>query len=291
MTEQRDKGIEARLSGQLRGHRIVVPETRQLDILAALLERRGADVLRLPLVSIRDVDDPKPVNVWLQSFIDRPPDYFVILTGEGLRRLRGFAERAGREEAFVQALRKVFTVCRGPKPGRALWEIGLKPGLTAVEPTTDGVIASMRAFDLRQRRAAVQLYGQEPNRPLMDFLESEAAEVMGVAPYRYASASDETRIVQFIRELPDAPYTAITFTSQPQFRRLQSVARQHRLEDPLVSGLNRICVAAVGPVVAACLREAGVRVTTMPEGSWFMKPMVSALVDYVNSLPAEKTLE
>ena len=36
---------------------VAVPEARQLDVLASLLERRGASVLRCPLVSILDSPD------------------------------------------------------------------------------------------------------------------------------------------------------------------------------------------------------------------------------------------
>ncbi len=36
-------------------------------------------------------------------------------------------------------------------------------------------------------------------------------------------------------------------------------------------------VAAVGPVVAATLGAYGVRVETMPESAWFMKPLTAAL--------------
>ena len=42
-----------------------MPETRELDVLAQMLERDGAIVIRCPLVSIRDVPDPAPVVVWL----------------------------------------------------------------------------------------------------------------------------------------------------------------------------------------------------------------------------------
>ena len=77
----------------LQGEYVALPESRQLDVLADLLENRGAAVLRLPLVSILDAPDAAPIEQWLRTFIAEPCDYFIILTGEGLRRLVGFAER------------------------------------------------------------------------------------------------------------------------------------------------------------------------------------------------------
>jgi uroporphyrinogen-III synthase len=46
------------MSVALAGRRIAVPETRELDVFAQMLERHGANVVRCPLVAIRDVPDP-----------------------------------------------------------------------------------------------------------------------------------------------------------------------------------------------------------------------------------------
>jgi uroporphyrinogen-III synthase len=168
----------------LKGRLIALPETRQLDVLSAMLEKRGASVLRCPLVSILDAPDPEPVNHWLLRCIETPFDDFIILTGEGIRRLRGFAARLGAEARWIESLRGVRKLARGPKPGRALQEIGLKPELQAAEPTTEGVIATLDGLDLRGRRVAVQLYGDDPNERLMQYLSGRGIEADTVAPYR-----------------------------------------------------------------------------------------------------------
>src|SRR6185437_15401136 len=46
------------------GRTIAVPESREIEVFAALLERRGAHVIRCPLVAIRDAPDPAPVLEW-----------------------------------------------------------------------------------------------------------------------------------------------------------------------------------------------------------------------------------
>jgi uroporphyrinogen-III synthase len=95
------------MSNALAGRRIVVPETRELDLLAQMLERHGAATVRCPLVAIRDVADAAPVEAWLDRFIADPPDDLILLTGEGLGRLIGFAERAGIDAPFVATLAAV----------------------------------------------------------------------------------------------------------------------------------------------------------------------------------------
>jgi uroporphyrinogen-III synthase len=84
--------------------------------------------------------------------------------------------------------------------------------------------------------------------------------------------------VEFIQTLHAGRIDAVTFTSQPQFKRLQDVARAHGLEPALHAGLKRTLLAAVGPLVAQQLREAGFDVAVMPDKSWFMKPLVTALM-------------
>jgi uroporphyrinogen-III synthase len=266
----------------LSGQYIAVPESRQLDILVDMLESRGARVLRLPLVTILDAPDHQKIENWLHEFISRPCELFIILTGEGLRRLVGFAERAACRDAFIQALSRTTKICRGPKPGRALKELSLKPDMLGSAPTTAGIIESLHAVELKGRRVAVQLYGEDPNLLLMEYLREHGAIAIPVAPYIYASNTEEQVVVDFIAELQDESLTpkitAMMFTSQPQYTRLLDVAQKRGCEQQLQRGLARIKIVAVGPVVAEQLRTAGVNVQVMPESSFFMKPMVMALV-------------
>ncbi|MCB1664485.1 MAG: uroporphyrinogen-III synthase [Pseudomonadales bacterium] len=269
---------EQEASGGLQGQLVAVPESRQLDVLEDLLRNRGAQVMRVPLIAILDAPDSAPILRWLREFIANPPDYFIILTGEGLRRLLGFAQREGIEASFREALAGVCRICRGPKPGRALKEIDLKPDVLGKAPTTAGIIETLAELPIEQKRVAVQLYGEEPNLPLMEYLQARRALALPVAPYIYAPRSDEERVLELIEALATGQITMMTFTSQPQYARLQSVARAHGLEERLASGLARVHVAAVGPVVAEQLRQAGVSVAVMPESLFFMKPMVTELV-------------
>src|SRR5260370_11289490 len=115
----------------LAGRRIALLEHRELDRLGRMLEEQGAETLRCPLVAIVDAADPAPVRAWIERAIAAPFDDLVLMTGEGLRRLRGAAERAGLEPDFRDALGRMRTITRGPKPARALREIGMSPALRA----------------------------------------------------------------------------------------------------------------------------------------------------------------
>ena len=265
----------------LAGRRVAIPESRELNLFAGMMESRGADVVRCPLVSIYDAPDRQGIETWLHNFVAGDFDDIILLTGEGLRRLLGFAERAGGDlrEDFIAALGRVRKITRGPKPGAALRKIGLKSDLLGAQPTTEGIIQTLSAESLSGRKIAVQLYGTNPNQPLMDFLSGAGAEVSAVAPYVYADDAEDARVEALVEELCNGTLDAIAFTSTPQVRRLFQVAKKYGREDALLAGLNRIPVAAVGPVVADVLTERGVTVPIMPDSAYFMKPLVRRLVE------------
>jgi len=259
----------------LTGRTIAIPETRELEVFASMLERRGATVIRCPLVAIRDAPDPGPVLEWCRTFANGGCDDLVLLTGEGLRRLLTCIERhePALKSPFIAALTAARKITRGPKPARALRELGLKPDIAAEVPTTEGVIASLRAHSLTGRRVGVQLYGTDPNRPLVDFLQSTGAAVLTVAPYVYADATDDQAVLELLARLRAGGVEAIAFTSTPQVERLFSLAPAEEVK----AALAATQVAAVGPVVADTLAAHGVAVNLMPADSFFLKPLTSVL--------------
>lgn len=265
------------LISPLAGRVIALPESRQLDVLAALFERRQARVVRVPLVSIHDAPEQGAVLAWLRDFLGSPPDLLIALTGEGLRRLRAAAQRNDIEADFIAALGRVEVLSRGPKPAKALREMGLSAPQLAVAPTTEGVIESLGQMALQGKSIAVQLYGEDPNEKLMGFLkEQDLATVSKVAPYVYADESATQDVVDLIGCLASGEIEMIAFTSKPQLRRLLSVARSNELTEDLRRGMERTLVAAIGPVVGQELHQAGFPVSVMPQSSYFMKPLVRA---------------
>jgi uroporphyrinogen-III synthase len=261
----------------LRGKVVAVPEARQLDVLAGLLERRGATTLRCPLVAIHDHPDQATVLAWIERLVAEPADLVVFYTGEGIERLLTCAEHAGRGADFRAALARTPKLTRGPKPKRALRTLGLAPEHEAPEPTTAGLVAAARDIATPRGRVAIQLYDERQDAALIEYFRSRGATVDCVAPYVYASAADEAQVVELIGALAAGSVHAVAFTSTAQVRRLFEVASKHGIEPALGAGLVHTPVAAVGPVVRDELLAAGVRVDAMPEESFSMKPLVTSV--------------
>lgn len=263
------------MSEPLSNRVIAIAETRELDVFATMLERRGARVLRYPLVQIIDAPDPQPVLAWIRAMARGEFDDLILLTGEGLRRLLRCIElhEPTLRPAFLTALGKVRKITRGPKPARALRELGLGAELPAEHPTTAGVIETLRRVDLNGRRIGVQLYGDDPNQPLIDFLRQCQARLHPVAPYRYADGSTDSAVSQLLAQMQAGSVDAIAFTSKAQVERLFRAAPA----EIVAAALAATQVAAVGPIVSDALARHGVQVGAMPDAAWSMKPLTSAL--------------
>jgi uroporphyrinogen-III synthase len=261
------------MSLPLANRTIALAEGRQLEELALMLEKEGARTLRYPLLSILDAPDETPVLDWLGKLTEDKLAWIVLMTGEGVRRLVSLADRHGLREQVIAAMGRARTITRGPKPVRALKEIGLTPSLVAPVPTTEGVIAALRAEELQGRTVGVQMYSPS-NPPLMQFLQDAGARVSAVLPYIYAPASDADRVADLVWTMAEGRVDAVVFTSSPQVDRLFDVALERNLESSLREGLARTQVASVGPVLSEHLQARGVTVHICPEQGFVMKNLV-----------------
>jgi uroporphyrinogen-III synthase len=261
--------------GTLQGLKILVPESRELDLFAAMLEGEGAIALRCPLVRILPLHDTADAARWIDLCRDGAFDELILLTGEGLRHL--LAISGSNCEAFIAALRRQRITVRGPKPTRALREIGLAPDVTAPAPTSEGVLETFGDADLAGRRIGVQLYPGQGGEKMVSALRRRGAEVFTVTPYRYATEAESGLVAGFIQALAAGEIDVIAFTASLQIERLMWVAKESGLEAELKKGLARTAIASIGPVMQDALQKYGLEAQIQPEGSYHMKPLARAI--------------
>jgi uroporphyrinogen-III synthase len=266
------------MADRLNGYRILILETREEAQFSRLLTEQGADVLQCPMFSIEDAPDPAPLEAWIGRAIHEPFDDLVLMTGEGLRRLMKVVRRIGMEKDFIAALGRSRKFARGPKPGRALREIGLEPQQTTERPTSEGIAEMLSRIDLKGHRLGLQLYPDKDHSTLIGAITAQGAEVDPVLPYVYDAKAADSNIVTAIEEMAHGRIDAIALTSSGQARRLFDVAKAHGCEARLREGLTKTPIASVGPVVSDELAAHGLRASISPaEGAYFMKPLISAM--------------
>lgn len=262
----------------LSGLKILVPESRELDLFATMLEAEGAVTVRCPLVRILDLDNTADVEAWIEMLVGGTLQDMIWLTGEGVRRLVPIAAGMGQEPAFTDALRRVRNIARGPKPIRALRELGLTTGLSVPTPTSQGVADALLREDIAGHAMGVQLYPDSGELPLLDQLRNRGARLFPVTPYRYASDAQAEQVVATIRALSEGKIGLVAFTATLQIERLFRVARDKGLQETLREGLARTAIAAVGPLVEETLRSFGLSSTIRPRESFHLKPLVRAII-------------
>jgi len=93
--------------------------------------------------------------------------------------------------------------------------------------------------------------------------------------------SDDTQVLDLVRNVNLGNIDAITFTSPPSVRGLFNFAKRHELWETLQNSLNSFAiVVAVGPSTARELDKNGVMVDVVPS-VFKMKPMIDALALYI----------
>jgi uroporphyrinogen-III synthase len=274
------------MADRLNGYRVLILETREEAQFSRLLTQQGADVMQCPMFAINDAPDPAPVEAWIRRAIERPFDDLVLMTGEGLRRLMKVVRSIDVEQPFITALGRARKFARGPKPGRALREIGLEAQMTTEKPTSEGVAEMLSRLDLKGRRVGLQLYPDKDHAVLIGAISAQGAEVDTVLPYVYDAKAADTNIVTAIEAMARGTIDALALTSSGQARRLFDVAATHNCEARLREGLQKTPIASVGPVVTDELQTHGLHPAILPpEGAYFMKPLISAMAAALGKNP------
>lgn len=266
------------MADRLNGYRVLILETREEAQFSRLLSEQGADVLQCPMFTINDAPDPAPIEGWIGRAIGKPFDDLVLMTGEGTRRLMKVVRRIGVEQEFIASLAKSRKFTRGPKPGKALREIGLESQMTTEKPTSEGVAEMLSRLDLSGHRVGLQLYPDKDHGNLIGAIEARGAVVDPVLPYVYDSKAADANIVAAIDELAGGRIDAVALTNLGQIRRLIDTAKKHGWEQKLREGLTQTPIASVGPAVSDELRSHGLTAAIYPaDEAFFMRPLISAM--------------
>jgi uroporphyrinogen-III synthase len=267
----------------LAGAKIVLLEARMNSELANLVRRHGGEPVSVPAVREVTLDCGAEVAALIDCLSGGAIDYIVFQTGVGVQTLLNEAEKLGRKEELIDALRRTGIVARGPKPTAVLSRNGLKPNVAVPEPfTTADLLAAMEPLELQNKTVAVLHYG-ERNAALAESLWARGAQLQELCLYEWFLPEDTTRFTQLIDEIIHQDFTAIAFTSQIQARHLFQLADEVGRTEALRDALNnRLIVASVGPTCSSVLQSLGVTVRVEPSNPK-MGPLVLALAAYLDT--------
>jgi uroporphyrinogen-III synthase len=245
-------------SDVLRGFRIGVTSDRRSADLIAALERRGAQVLHAPALTIMPNDQDDSLVDETRKLIAARPEVVLVTTGYGMRRWLEVADAAGLGGELTAALEAARIFARGPKAHGAVRAAGLLDAQTSDLDTTASLVDAVIAAELCGRRVAVQLHGYTDEIALTRLAEISDC-VLTVTPYRWVQPNPPDRLTRLIRAACQRQLEALTFTSAPAAAATLEAAEAMGVRREFVQAhAEYVASAAVGPVTAEPLREAGI---------------------------------
>jgi len=237
----------------LAGFTVAVTAERRADELAALLQRRGANVLRAPTLRIVPLGDDAELLAATRHLLDDAPDIVVATTAVGFRGWLEAAAGWGLGERLARALRAGELVARGPKASGAIRAAGLRESWSPESESIAEVRRRLLERDLRGRRVAVQLHG-EPMEGFTAALREAGAGVVEVPVYRWLPPADWAPVDRLVDAVAGRTVDAVSFTSAPAATSLLARARDRGRLDAVLDGLRSdVPAVCVGPVTAGPL--------------------------------------
>jgi uroporphyrinogen-III synthase len=244
--------------GVLRGFRIGVTSDRRSADLIAALERRGAQVVHAPALTIMPNAHDDSLIIETRRLIDARPEVVLVTTGYGMRRWFEVADAAGLGAELTAALEAARIFARGPKAHGAVRAAGLLDAQTSDLHTTASLVDAVVEAGLSGRRVAVQLHGYTDEVALARLAEISDC-VLTVTPYRWVQPNSHDRLSRLIKAACQRQLEALTFTSAPAAAATLEAAEELGMRREFVRALSDyVASAAVGPVTAEPLREAGI---------------------------------
>ncbi|MGH7428762.1 MAG: uroporphyrinogen-III synthase, partial [Candidatus Methylomirabilaceae bacterium] len=259
--------VAAPPAGGLAGLKVVTFESRMAGSMADLIARQGGIPVSAPSMREIPLEENHAALEFAKELLAGRIDMVILLTGVGTRALVQVVETAYPRADFLEALGRVPTIVRGPKPQAVLRELGVPIALAVPEPNTWRELLSAldeSVVPISGRRVAVQEYGIA-NPELIAGLEARGAAVMRVPVYRWALPEDCGPLRRAIREIVEGQIDVAVFTNAVQVPHLLKVAAESGSEESLRRAMREIVVASVGPTCSDSLREHGLTVDLEPE--------------------------
>jgi uroporphyrinogen-III synthase len=244
------------------GRKVLSLESRRGPEMAKLIASYSGEAVIAPSMREVPLESNTEAVAFGRKLFAGGFDVVIFLTGVGTRALARVVETIFPLDQYLEHLRKVAVVARGPKPMAVLREWNVPIAVTAPEPNTWHEL--LRALDensaavpLKGRRVAVQEYGVS-NGDLLAGLAERGAQVTSVPVYEWSLPEDTGPLRSAVTAIARNEIDAILFTTATQADHLLEIADKMKEEDALRRALSRMLVASIGPTTSERLREYGI---------------------------------
>jgi len=258
------------------GRRILVTRSaEQAPPWLAALGAAGAEAVNVPLIAVEGVAEPPGLDDAIRRIRDF--DLLLLTSANAVRHLEACLAPRGVKLSALRAR----TVCVGPATAAAAQQAGLAvTSLPVRRFDAEGLFEAVAAaLPLAGARCLVPR--AEAGRPvLLERLTAAGAEVLALDVYRTVAAAVDAEA--FRARLCAREFDTLSFASPSAVRAFVGL-----LDGPSRAAAEGCVVAAIGPVTAAALAEAGLPAAVVPARAE-AEALVEALERHAATDPGEK---
>ena len=248
------------------GLRVLSLESRRAAEISSLIATYGGEPISAPSMREVPLAENQESLRFVRELIAGSFDIVVFLTGVGARALLKVVADDQPVDPFLQALRHVKVVARGPKPLAVLREWNVPVTVTAPEPCTwRELVSSLDELPggVHAQRIVIQEYGV-PNMELVAALQERGAVLRTVAVYQWALPQDTAPLRAAVSALVAGQVQVAIFTTGVQATHIFHIAREMGQEEQLRAALRKLMVASIGPSTSETLHSFGIPVDLEP---------------------------
>ena len=267
-------GEVARLRDELRwfdarplfGKRVLVTRTRQqASELSRALAAHGADAIELPTIEIVQAYDARAVAVAIEDLRTSGYGWVIFTSANAVDEFMRHLRAAGLD---TRAFGRAQIAAMGSGTVRSLATHGLRADVAPERHIAEGLLDALSTRVMRGQR--VLLPRAEGARPqIVDGLEARGARVDELTLYHSDVPSSPD--AEGLRRLRAGEIDIVTFASSSAVRNLVEMLGGD------IAPLRAPTIAAIGPITAQAVRDAGLEVGVTAE-EYSIDGLVSALV-------------
>lgn len=227
----------------LLGWRVLVTRpAHQAEGLARLLEARGAEAVRFPVIRIVPPSDPRPLERAVEALSSY--DWLLFTSANGVTAFRDRLRESGGDGRNLAGIR---VAAIGPATAETLLTVGIRADVVPDEFVAESLLKALAAHGPWQDARVLLPRAREARDALPRGIESLGATVDVVEAYRTVPVP-ATNAVALREELERGQVDLVTFTASSAVRAFWSA----------VGTLGRARAVAIGPITAGTARELGI---------------------------------